>query len=419
MRSRQMVPLLVALLVITVSCGGDGSVFETGSTTSLPQVEDVVNAEARAAAEMIVADLGPEPGMLAVGYALDRGYTAGQIAAGGREGALQADGTIVGVEPAVHLWGLFSDLPAAGGSTGGGRDAPGWLLALAEDPDQVDADSWKRGLAANFDTLISGPAGSPLSAEDQDMAVVMIALILGLADMGYSADQIILGIAADEWALGWIPTTHWLCWHLRDAQGNIIAPARPAGGSFPDTEVCRPLIDEASSSSTTSSTTTTSTSTTTTTAAPDPDGIANGVYTGDVRLVADVGAPVYELSDTLTELEVTDDAVRATVEFTARVSIRVRGIEPVCIATTRRTYFGQGSPAASIDVLMEPQFQEIVSLEGPECGVVEGWWSTTAEADLLAEFAEELSFSLVGSFGPGIFEGTIAEVLGVSASLGG
>ena len=53
------------------------------------------------------------------------------------------------------------------------------------------------------------------------------------------------------------------------------------------------------------------------------------------------------------------------------------------------------------------------------CGVVAGSWSTTAEQDLLAEFAQEVSFSLVGSFGPGIFEGTIAEVLGVSAALGG
>ncbi|HSQ36940.1 MAG TPA: hypothetical protein VLS92_03500, partial [Acidimicrobiia bacterium] len=156
-----------------------------------------------------------------------------------------------------------------------------------------------------------------------------------------------------------------------------------------------------------------------TVAAMDPDGITNGLYTGEIQLTAEVGAPIYELSDTTVELEVTDDVVRATVEFTARVSYRVRGMDPVCIATTSRLYFGQGSPTEPLDVLMEPQLQEILSLEGPECGVVEGSWETTAEADLLAEFAEERAFSLVGSFSNGTFEGSIAEVLGVTAAIAG
>lgn len=416
-RSTRTVPLLVALLVVAVSCGGDGSVFDASTTTAPPEGADLVDADALAVGEAVVDRLGPEPGMLAVGYGLDRGYTAGQIAGAATSGTLRADGTITGVEPELPLWGIFADLPEIGASGGGGERAA-QTLAYADEIGQVTATDWTRGLAGEFDAHVSGQPASSLDEADQNMATVMIALILGLSDAGYSADQIILGIAADEWVLGFIPREDLgptLCWHLRDADGYFVRPARTPTGSFPSTAACRGVLEQLAPPDT-GSTTTTST-TTTTVAEVDPDGITNGIYTGDVRLAAEVGAPVYELSDTIVELEVTDDVVRATVEFTARVSVRVSGVDPVCIATTTRLYFGQGLPAEPLDVLMEPQLQEILSLEGPECGVVEGSWATTAEADLLAEFAEERAFSLIGSFSNGTFEGTIAEVLAVTAAI--
>jgi len=419
MQLRRLVPLVLALAVVAASCGGNSTVFHTSTTTAAPGA-DLVDAEALAVAEAIVADLGSDPAMLAVGYALDRGYTAGQIAGAGRDGTLQADGTVTRVEPELPLWGIFADLPEVGASGGGGARVAARPLAYAEEAERVHAADWTRGLATNFDALISGQPAPSLDEADQNMATVMIALILGLSDAGYSADQIILGIASDEWVLGFIsredlgPT---LCWHLRDADGYFVRPARTATGSFPRTAACRDALEQLAPPDTDSTTTTSTTSTTV--AAMDPDGITNGLYTGEVQLIAEVGASIYELSDTTVELEVTDDVVRATVEFTARVSYRVRGMDPVCIATTSRLYFGQGSPAEPLDVLMEPQLQEILSLEGPECGVVEGSWETTAEADLLAEFAEERAFSLVGSFSNGTFEGSIAEVLGVTAAIAG
>jgi len=439
-RATRSVPLLLVLMLAAASCGGDGSVFEGSTTTTSPaEVEDLVDAEALAAGEAIVAALGADAALFAVGYALDRGYTAAQITEGSRAGALQADGTITGVEPVLPLWGIFSDLPEASGS-GGGNPTGSALTHLADEPEpaepnpyevRITRDQWVTGLAAEADRVFSGLATSsapssggstttttqPPVADEGERATIMIGLIIDLSDLGYSAEQIILGIALGEVRITAIPSAQGPigCWLLQDsAGGGVIPPALPAlPGALESTDACRQAIDRLAPPDTGSS------STTTTTAAADPDGIANGIYTGEVWLAGEVGAPVYELSDTLTELEVTDDAVRATVEFTARVSIRVRGIDPVCIATTRRTYFGQGSPAAAIEVPMEPQFQEIVLLEGSECGVVAGSWSTTAEEDLLAEFAQEVTFSLVGSFGPGIFEGTIAEVLGVSAAIGG
>jgi len=443
-RATRLVPLLLVLMLATASCGGEGSVFETGSTTSAPATQDLVDAQARDAAEMIVADLGPEPGMLAVGYALDRGFTAGQMADAGLEGTLMTDGTIIGGEPELGLQGIFSDLPQTGGSaTGGGSRITPALERLADDPDpaepnpyevQITKDQWVAGLQAEADLVFSGLAapsapssgGSTTTTTEPDgheRATIMIGLIVELSDLGYSAEQIIVGIALGEVhvvvvATGMGPTG---CWLLRsETDGGVIRPTGPALSSLRRTDECRQAVDRLAPPETDSTTTTSSSTTTTTSAAAeDADGIANGIYTGSVAVTGDMSAPVYELSDTLAELAVTDDGVQATVEFTARVSVRVRGMDPVCIATTRRTYFGQGSPAVDVELPMEPQLQEIISLEGPECGVVEGWWSTTVEQDLLDEFAEEVGFSLVGSFSNGTFEGTIAGVLGVSASLGG
>lgn len=440
MRATRMVPLLLVLMVVAASCGGDGSVFETGSTTSAPQMEDLVDAEALAAAEMIVADLGPEPGMVAVGYALDRGYTAAQIAEAGLSGELRADGTIDGVEPGLPLWGIFADLPEASGAGAGGGTRTGQpMLGFADEPNpyevQIRADQWTTSLATEADRVFSGLAtpsapssgGStttttePPLPDEADRAVVMIALIMQLSALGYSAEQIVLGIVLGEQhpelvgtSLG--PTA---CWMLRGStDGRVIRPALPWSASplFPETAECREAIDRLAPPDTSSSTTSSSTTTTTV----DADGIQDGTYLGDIRVTGDVSqGAVYEILAGEIRLEVTDQGIDPEVAFTLRVSIRSRLEQPVCIATIDYRYRGQWPALETVGPPLAPVSQSIRSLEGPDCGVVDPW-DTTAEDYLLASFAEQRTITVVGSFADGRFEGVITGTpLGVTAAIGG
>jgi len=442
-RATRLVPLLLVLMLAAASCGGDGSVFETGSTTSVPRFQDLVGAEALAAAEMIVADLGPEPGMLAVGYALDRGFTAAQIADAGLARTLMTDGTIIGGEPALGLQGIFSDLPQTGGSaTGGGGRVAAVGMRRADEPDpaepnpyevRITKDQWVAGLAAEADRVVSGLAtpsapssgGStttttePPVADEGERATIMIGLIIDLSDLGYSAEQIILGIALGEVRIAAVPSAQGPvgCWLLQDsAGGGVIAPALPVvTGALPGTSVCRQALDRLAPPDTEGSTTTT-----TTTATPgDADGIPDGLYTGIVEVTGEVSqGAVYQILEGEVRLTVTDEIIRAEVEYTLRVSVRSR-LEPVCIATLDYLFAGQQAAMATVGFPLQPVSQSIRLLEGPECGIVDPW-ETTAEAYLLAGFAEERTITLAGSLADGLFEGYVSGTpLGVSAALGG
>lgn len=430
MRSTRLVPLLLVLALMAASCGGDGSVFGTSSTAPTTPIEDLVDAEALVAAEVIVGDLGPEPGMLAVGYALDRGYTAGQIAAAARSHTLQAHGTITGVEPALPLWGVFSDLPEATGATGGGNPAGFALGRRADDPDEpnpyelrITKDQWVAGLQAEADLVFSGPAAPPAPssggspATSAERATIMIGLIIDLSDLGYSAEQIILGIALGEVRLAAVPTGQGPigCWLLQDsAGGGVIRPALPAlPGALRGTGECRRAIDRLAPSDTSSTSITT-----TTAAAVDADGIPDGLYTGIVQVTGEVTAPVYEILAGEIRLAVTDESVQAEVEYTLRVSVRSSFDEATCVATIDYLYAGESAALTTLGFPLQPVTQSIRLLEGPECGIVDPW-DTTAEDYLLAGFAEERTITLGGWFAGGTFTGQIGGTpLGVSASTG-
>jgi hypothetical protein len=190
----------------------------------------------------------------------------------------------------------------------------------------------------------------------------------------------------------------------------VVAPSCGGDGSVSDTSTTSLTRPETSTSSST---------TTTAAGTDDTDGIANGLYAGAVRLAGDAATPVYDVLDSSVALDVTDDEIRANIELTTRVSIRVTGEEPVCTATISRRYHGRSSPANPLDILMELRGQEILLFEGPQCGVVEGLFDTTAEQTLAIEFAEDRPYPMVGSFRDGRFEGTILEVLAVTAAIGG
>lgn len=442
MRLRHWLPVLLALAVVAASCGGDSGVFDTGTTAAAPEAESLVGPGALAVGEAIVAHLGPEPGMLAVGYALDRGHTAGQIAVAGLTRELQADGTITGIDPGLPVWGIFADLPEVGGSGGGGARVAVPILGYADEPNPYEvpirADQYLEALGVEFEAVMSGrptpsapsAGGSsttttePPAADDRARATIMIGLIVRLSDLGYSAEQIIIGIVLGEVGMRVLPTEFGLdgCWLLEDASdGSLVRPALPvlADPSFIDTHECREAIDRLAPPDANGSTTTTST--TTTSAAVDADGIQDGVYIGEVRVAGSVAAPVYEILDSEVQLDVTDQGVQAEVGYTLRVSVRSRLEDdpPVCVATIGYRYVGQQPALETLGFPLQPVSQEIRLLEGPECGIVDPW-ETTAEDYLLASFAEERTITLAGSFGEGRFEGYVSGTpLAVTAAIGG
>lgn len=247
---------------VVVGCGGgDGEIAGTSAQSEV-DLEQYVGVEMWAVAEALVAELGPAVAPTAVAFALDRGYSAAQIAGA----ALRADGTIDGVEPEFALAGVFSDLPpivdgvaasagesVVGESIGGRRSSKSARRFVASADEQVTADEWVRGVAGEFLIFMAGPSSpaevpadeqAEVQADGDRAGIVMIALVLGLADAGYSTEQIVHGIVFDEFELGLILEVPLSCWYLRNSDGRIIRPARPAGDAFVQTQLCWDLLPQ-------------------------------------------------------------------------------------------------------------------------------------------------------------------------------
>jgi hypothetical protein len=148
--------------------------------------------------------------------------------------------------------------------------------------------------------------------------------------------------------------------------------------------------------------------------APDPSADADRVYVGTLELAVRPWED-FDLTASRVELETTRESVGVIVDFTVRAGVRSVNNDTVCTATVRRVYSGTGSMAASVDVPVSPELQEIIAVEGSGCGVSDDW-ETTAEADLEAEFAEQEVLSLVGQFRDGTFTGNFTELFLVTAT---
>jgi|GEM_PF-3617391 len=286
---RMAVPAAVVALA-TAACGGGASVFTVSSEAAGGPVR--LSAEAIEVAGAVADSLGPEPGLLAVGYALDRGYTSAQIASGAQAGQLSAGGVIAGVDPALPPWGIFAALPtrsaapsrdgeaAAAGSGGAAR-------AALHSPGSITGEELLRQAALEFG-LATGESGGTISverpggrAEDLPWAVFMTGLIVDLAEVGYTAEQILLGIVLTEVRLETMPSGIGPvgCWLLREAGGRLIPPDGPRLGAFTSSLHCRNALDRlvAEQAGATSSTSTTDATTSTASACPDDDADWRGL----------------------------------------------------------------------------------------------------------------------------------------------
>lgn len=144
----------------------------------------------------------------------------------------------------------------------------------------------------------------------------------------------------------------------------------------------------------------------------DLDGIKDGVYRGEVYYIgqAQTGAGFFEFPESTVELVVTDEGISATVEFVQRWSAYANDTEATCIATVRMRSVGQGPVTNPLSLTMEPVVQEVVGLEGEDCGSYQetlDQWATSNQTR-----------TLVGMFSNGRFEGTMDNPYGVWAETG-
>jgi hypothetical protein len=211
--------LVVALLAVVVSavmvgCGSSdsGSLIDRPSgTTDAPVGTETdaglpgsdgsavdgdelavgIDPEVMAVAATIVDHVGPEDAFEAVVLALDAGYGVDQIAAA--SSTLEADGTIPGVLPENPAEGVFA--ASAVGSTGFG-------VVLAVSPG-VAADPEITALEDKIDNSVSALGLlEPMSEEEEEEAEARVGLILALAGMGYSMEQIVEGLVFGEQRYG-------------------------------------------------------------------------------------------------------------------------------------------------------------------------------------------------------------------------
>ncbi|MCB2224136.1 MAG: hypothetical protein KQH83_08175 [Actinobacteria bacterium] len=214
-------------------------------------VVEPLEADVLGVVDAIAGRLGDEPGLLATAYALDRGYDAAQITGGASAGTLLADGTIAGATPVLPAAGVFSDLPDAAASPGVQAVLAAWHAADGPIA-PITSDQWTWGVATEFEAILDGratpsaPSVATQPSPELTWAGFATGVIATLADQGYSADQILLGIVAGEVRLDSVGTGTGPvgCWFLQAQDGTVVAPERSLIGGFGSTKPCREgLID--------------------------------------------------------------------------------------------------------------------------------------------------------------------------------
>jgi len=133
-------------------------------------------------------------------------------------------------------------------------------------------------------------------------------------------------------------------------------------------------------------------------------------YVGDIISTYSGNAPVFEISDSIVEIEVIDGTMSVAIEYTQYSTIREGGeADGICNVIFTTTMVGAAPFAASVTVDMEVVSRDIKAFEGQVCEAGYGW-ETSAEEDVLASFERNDSALLLGEFSDDIFEGTFSPM---------
>lgn len=214
--------------------GTDGEVVVSGSIAPTPIV----------VGETIVGLHGADEGVAATLYALDAGYSIGQLSTAALDGSLAADGSIPDVAPAGPDHGVIA--------------APVESMSRAADSPERSAEDVYREIDRKLATvatinLLGAPLGvfgdisyeavfpsePELDPNTKEAAAATIGVMAALVDMGYSLDQVVNGFVFGELSLAMgadrsgeeNPQTFSIdgapvapCFVLRDSAGEVIAP---------------------------------------------------------------------------------------------------------------------------------------------------------------------------------------------------
>ena len=247
-RVARFAPLLVVAALGAASCGGGDSAPLTGATTdsTASSIDSPVVNDAGVIADELTSGIleavGVDSAFAAVLYALDAGYSVGQLADAARDGTITPTGTIDGIEPAGPPLGLITPpagptgfawralaRPATPDETGGPRTPEQVQAAidrklLTAVTRQALEEPWM--LIPETDVADEFPAGPNPSVE---ATKVMITAIVSLIDVGYSFDQALNGWLFGEWdvGMGVLPDGTVLngCIGIRAPDGSLVRPA--------------------------------------------------------------------------------------------------------------------------------------------------------------------------------------------------
>lgn len=119
---------------------------------------------------------------------------------------------------------------------------------------------------------------------------------------------------------------------------------------------------------------------------------------------------VFEVTDSIFELEIIGGNLKVTLEYTQRSTVREGGEEDgICNVIFTRKLSGDGPWTNPVSLEMKVLSTEILSFEGNICDK-RGAFSTTPEEDVLAQFANQpASYRLVGQFSNDTFQGGLEK----------
>jgi len=214
----------LALLLIVSACGGDGADLPGATTSTDATVVGEAVAGTVEAGDALVARWGDEDAFLVVLWAMDAGYSAAQIIDAAVDDRVGADGLISSSDGGV----LEPDGEPQGRLSVDGPSAFGYRFVTARYSVSAQAlDEPSEAYVADLDGFASEifEAGQASIREFTADQVALAGVVLELAYVGYSFDQILEALYFGDVRAGPSESGSLLCWGVIGEGGQMVVPA--------------------------------------------------------------------------------------------------------------------------------------------------------------------------------------------------